>query len=37
MKKMMTLAEVKAYFNEDRCSETETGYLVNDFGKYRRD
>ncbi len=35
MKKTMTLAEVKAFFENDRCFETETGFLVNDFGKYR--
>ena len=35
MKITMTLAEVKAYFDEERCFETETGFLVNYFGKYR--
>lgn len=35
MKKTMTLAEAKAYYDEERCFETETGFLVNDFGKYR--
>lgn len=35
MKKTMTLAEAKVYYDEERCFETETGFLVNDFGKYR--
>ena len=35
MRKNMTLAEVRAYYREERCFETETGFLVNDFGKYR--
>lgn len=35
MKITLTLAEVKAYFDEERCFETETGFLVNYFGKYR--
>ncbi|MBR3319563.1 hypothetical protein IKG06_03620 [Candidatus Saccharibacteria bacterium] len=35
MNRTMTLAEAKAYYNEERCFETETGFLVNDFGKYR--
>lgn len=35
MKKTMTLAEAKAFYDEERCFETETGFLVNNFGKYR--
>ena len=35
MKKALTLAEVKEFFENDYCFETETCFLVNDFGKYR--
>lgn len=34
MEKILSLAEVKAFYNEERCFETETGFLVNNFGKY---
>lgn len=31
----MTLSSIKAFYNEESCFETETGFLVNRFGKYR--
>lgn len=34
MKKLMSLAGVKAFFDNEKCFETETGFLVNEFGKY---
>lgn len=34
MKKMMTIVEARKLFGE-ACYETETGFLVNVFGKYR--
>ena len=34
MKKLMSLAEVKEYFENEKCFETETTFLINEFGKY---
>ncbi len=34
MKKALTLAEARKFFNEEHVYETETGFLVNEFGKY---
>ena len=34
MKKLMSLAEVKEFFENEKCFETETTFLINEFGKY---
>ena len=34
MKKLMSLAEVKEFFENEKCFETETCFLINEFGKY---
>lgn len=35
MKKTMTLAEAKTFYENDRVFETETSFMVNQFGKYQ--
>lgn len=35
MKKTLTVAEARNIFDSEKVFQTETGFIVNDFGKYR--